>query len=162
MEARKLLHTIVVWVTIHCKSISLHLCINIGFCQQQTFCFTAGHLSVVGSSRFTFDYRTFDTGPQCTALSWKYTAGHQTCTPVTFTLQAFEWRDVLESPRISLNSSTASFGFPTEIMVGNGEEEQALYFRILGYDERGRICNSASEREFYNLTGVLRNGEGCK
>lgn len=75
------------------------------------------------------------------------------CTPVLFTLQLFDSDDVLrqlDAPRVSLNSSIATFNFPTNIFT-----DRALYFVLFGINAEGTICSPKSMTEFYNFAQLF-------
>lgn len=99
-----------------------------------------------------FNYHIFEVGPQCVQFGWDYFS--QMCTPVMFTLQAFDLNDVmsfhLDTPKIYLNSSSTTFNFPTHIFT-----DEALFFRIFGNDEEGNVCSPSSMTKFYQLTMLL-------
>ena len=90
-------------------------------------------VSVIQCDRFDFNYHTFHRGRDCTTLSWNYVPG--TCSPATFTLQAFRLSDIrsgqLASPRWDLNSTSPTFSLPTDTLLLAGVNE-VLYHRVLG------------------------------
>lgn len=112
-------------------------------------------MPLIKCDRFNFNYHSFDPGLECTTVSWVYVG--QTCTPVRFTLQAFELEAVtsrqLSAPRVALDSTSPTFSFPTNTFTAT---EEVLYVRVLGVNAGGAICN-LSLYEFYDFA-VLRNG----
>lgn len=107
--------------------------------------------------RLVFNYHSFDPGQECTTVSWVYVG--QTCTPVRFTLQAFELEAVtsrqLSAPRVALDSSSTTFSFLNDAFTTT---QEVLYFRVLGLNAEGAICNPDFLYEFYNFTVLIRNG----
>ena len=114
------------------------------------FFFHADEAPLCKCDRLDFDYHSFDPGQDCTTISWRYVG--QTCTPVTYTLQAFELRALTSrqytSPRLSLDSSSPVFSFPTDAFRDRDED---LHFTVKAVNAGGAICNPHGLSEFISF-----------
>ena len=116
-----------------------------------TIIFHADEAPLYMCDRLDFDYHSFDPGQNCTTISWSY--AERTCTPVTYTLQAFELGALTSrqytSPTLSLDSCTPEFSFPTDAFR---DRDQDLHFTVKAVNAGGAICNPNGLTGFISFT----------
>lgn len=115
--------------------------------------FSTGQTRQFKCDRLLFDYNWFNIGKDCITLGWNYVG--QDCRPVTYELQGYQLvtSNQLDAPNVSIISPSARF-----TLLVNRTIVGSLYFRAVGIDRNGAICNSDSLINYYHFSRLLENG----